>query len=400
MAAGDDSSVTLGSPTGNADTRLTANGDHRQVVTLGNAGDRVVGVEPRSSLNVNLGPNTLFVDQWSGTLDTTDRWTVASGAAPSFSNGQMVMPATVSTFNALRSKPLMPYTLGYQYLAMGMQIEASAAFGAGRFWGFGTQATSPTATSLVQDGIGFEIDQASGGLLAVTYAAGVRTTVATLTRPSDGALHRYAFHHRVTDVTWYIDGLDVPVATQTFPNIQVQELPVLIVRQNAASFTGTPVFVNIATAVGDTSRMGDQLVDGTFPWRKATIKPASTAPVATDTALAVGLHPSAPLPAGTSTIGAVRHAPATASAPVSNTVGTTAGSVLAANTSRAGLMLVNSGTTTIYLRFDGTAPTTSLYSWRLDPADRYDVLAGACPSGQIQAIGSAASGTLLVTEMT
>ena len=98
MAAGDDSSVNLGTPTGTTDTRLNAAGEHRQVVALGNAGDVVAGMEPWGALNVSQGASTIFVDPWAGaTLDTTDRWSVMTGSTPTVGGGNMTMPAgTVS----------------------------------------------------------------------------------------------------------------------------------------------------------------------------------------------------------------------------------------------------------------------------------------------------------------
>lgn len=272
MAAGDDSSVPLGTPTGNADTRLTTNGDHRQVVVLGNAGDVVAGVEPWGAQSVSMGPTTMFYDAWSTTLDTTDKWTT-TGTAPSISAGVMTMSATVSTYNTLRTKDTIRANAGFAYVANGIALETGTGTGAGRFWGLGNIATVPAAAVLAQDGIGFEIDQATGALLAVTYAAGVRTTVATLTKPTDGLMHRYALYFRVTNAFWFIDNMQVPVASASFPNVAVVELPALIVRQNAASLAGSPIFTNTAHLTGDTSRQAQSISDPVVGIRQARVTP-------------------------------------------------------------------------------------------------------------------------------
>jgi hypothetical protein len=59
---------------------------------------------------------------------------------------------------------------------------------------------------------------------------------------------------------------------------------------------------------------------------------------------------------------------------------TTAGSasVLTADTSRVGLLIISQATGTVYLRFDSSIPnpaagTAPLYHWYLQPQDRYEV---------------------------
>lgn len=266
--------ITPGSGT-NVDSRTTSGGDHRQVLVIGNDGDVVAGVEPFGALNVNAGYSTLFYDSWTGPLDTTDKWTV-TGTAPSLALGDMTMSATVSTYNALQTKDVVKPAAGFTYVANGITLEgATAGTGAGRFWGLGITTGTPTATKLVSDGVGFEIDQATGALYAVTYTtAGGRNIVATLTRPTDGATHRYALYFRVTAAYWYIDNLQVPVASATFPNIDVPELPALIVRQNAASLANSPVFVNIAHLTADTSSQGRSIADPVVGTRMARVTAA------------------------------------------------------------------------------------------------------------------------------
>lgn len=239
-------------------------------MVLGNDGDTVAGLEPFGALSVSTGYSSLFYDSWSGPLDTADKWTV-TGTAPSLSGGNMQMSATLSTYNAIRTKDTVLPNSGFTLVRNGISIETAAAVGAGRFWGLGTPATTPAPAVLVQDGIGFEINQADGALLAVTYSAGVRTTVATLTRPADGAIHAYGVYFRVTQAFWFIDNTQVPVASASFPNLTVVELPALIVRQNAAAFTGTPSFVNIAHLTADTSRQATSISDPIIGTRMARV---------------------------------------------------------------------------------------------------------------------------------
>ena len=266
--------ITAGSGTA-VDAYGLPDGKLQQAMALGDGQNngRTVAVEVFGALDVFAGYATDFYDTFVGPLDTTDKWTV-TGGAPTFTGGQLVMPATASTYNAIRTKDSIRANAGHHLIRNGVQIEATAAVGAGRFWGLGTPATTPAPGVLVQDGIGFEIDQATGNLLAVTYAAGVRTTVATLTRPADGALHAYGVQFRVTQATWYVDNGAVPVLTQAFPNVATPELPALIVRQNAATFTGAPVMNNTAHLTAETSRQGMTLMDPIVGTRQARVSAA------------------------------------------------------------------------------------------------------------------------------
>lgn len=223
---------------------------------------------------------TLFYDDFTGSsLDTTNLWTNANGTAPTISGGNASFSATVSTYHAIRSQDLMPLGVGYSEFRAGVTLETGVGTGAGRFWGLGTPAVTPAAAVTAQDGVGFEVDQAAGSLLAVTYSAGTRTTVATLTRPSDGALHRYTVRHRVTQTYWMIDG--VVVASTTWPALTVQDLYIMFARNNAGSFTNSPVFTSTAVFVGDTSKDSQMISDGVVGARRARVTPTGALAVHT-----------------------------------------------------------------------------------------------------------------------
>lgn len=271
----DNVAITAGAGTTIATDDLTdAGGAHVQYVKLmdGAANSAVrIAAEPFGALQVNTGLATLLYDAWSSSpIDTTDKWTV-TGTAPTIANGNMTMSAALSLYHAIRSKDLIVPNAGFTLVRNGISIETATATGAGRFWGLGTTAITPAPAVLAQNAVGFEIDQATGALLAVTYAAGVRATIATLTRPTDGATHAYGVYFRVTQAYWILDG--VQVAAQSFPNVQVAELPALIVRQNAAAFTGTPAFVNIAHLTADTSRQAQVIADPVIGTRMARVTP-------------------------------------------------------------------------------------------------------------------------------
>lgn len=289
------SSASLPLPTGAATDASLTGGTQKTRITNGTVD---AGMEPFGALQVNNGFQTLFYDSWSTSpIDTTDKWTV-TGTTPTISGGNMMMVATASTYNAIQTKDAVRPNVGFSLVRNGFQIETATSTGAGRFWGLGTPATTPAPAVLAQNGVGYELDQATGALLAVTYSAGVRTTVATLTRPTDGAIHAYGLYFRVTQAYWVLDG--VTVASASFPNVTVVELPALIVRQNAAAFTGTPAFTNIAHLTADTARQSAAISDPVIGTRQARVTAAG--------ALQVSNATLPPLVAGTASIGTVQQA--------------------------------------------------------------------------------------------
>jgi len=147
--------------------------------------------------------------------------------------------------------------------------------------------------------------------------------------------------------------------------------------------------VNLVGALGFTMAANNPIFsaisDGTNG--PAAVKPASTAALATDPALVVTTNSST-----------------AASVPAQTAVGVSSVAILSANTARREAIVVNTGTTIIYLGL-GRTPTTSAYHAALSPCSSAndgtggtfttDIFAGA-----INAIGSAASGTVCVTELT
>jgi hypothetical protein len=95
----------------------------------------------------------------------------------------------------------------------------------------------------------------------------------------------------------------------------------------------------------------------------------------------------------------------TASTPAQTTVGTTAAQVLAANSGRKRLMLQNVGTTTIFITYGSTNPTTSAFHFALpaggstgDGSSR--IQEDTMWTGAVRGISSAAGGLLSITELT
>lgn len=71
----------------------------------------------------------------------------------------------------------------------------------------------------------------------------------------------------------------------------------------------------------------------------------------------------------------VREARATAVAAINTWTVTTAGqaSQIAADPSRVSMLIVSNASGRVYLRFDATIPSSTVYHWYLDPGDRFEV---------------------------
>jgi hypothetical protein len=94
----------------------------------------------------------------------------------------------------------------------------------------------------------------------------------------------------------------------------------------------------------------------------------------------------------------------TASAVAQTSVGAGAGVILAANDNRKGLIIVNTGTTIIYLGL-GKTPTVTAYHYPLGACSIADDGKGGqyfddSWTGAVSAIGSAGGGTIVITEIT
>lgn len=92
----------------------------------------------------------------------------------------------------------------------------------------------------------------------------------------------------------------------------------------------------------------------------------------------------------------VRVAWATAVGSTNNwSISTTAStSQIAADINRVGLIITNNGAARVYLRFDSTAPTSSIFHWYLEPGDRWEV-PDSLARLAVSMLGTTASGNVL-----
>lgn len=244
-------------------------------------------------LSVRVDPTALLVDTFE-TFNTTDTWNSFGTTAPTASGGSLTLnPGTTALANSY-AKSQATFTQGtsaYLQLAMIVQTDAALITGNTRWWGLAAPAGAPTAAVPIANGVVFELRAADGLLYGSVYSNSVVTQSVALTRPTDGAVHRYQILFKTSKVYFNID--NVEVGSIAFPNPAVAALPLGMGSQNGASTVGSaPTLVVSLMGVGDTAKGNSTISDGLFPWRKATVKLASIAPVATDTSLVVALSPN------------------------------------------------------------------------------------------------------------
>lgn len=317
----------------------------QQVFSLAGADGILAPTDPDGTLQVSPEPSTLLLDDFSVALSSF--WTTG-GTAPTISGGVLVTNAgtTANATSYMRSSLFHMLRAGtFLQIAYNLTIEGTAVANNTRWWGWGQNQSTPTAAAPILHGAVFLIDSAnSGALEAVTFSNGTKTIVATLTRPTDGLAHRYQITYRQSRIYWLIDG--VPVATVSQPSLAVATgLYAIVGSANTSTAPSAYTFSITSASVADQAAQNKTISDWYNPAIQVAVKAGSTAVAAADQPMAVGLHPSSPLPAGSSVIGAVGVGATAQSASFSTSTTTNAATV--AKTSAGNLQaLVISNTST------------------------------------------------------
>jgi hypothetical protein len=305
-----DSSIPITAGSGTQVRVLTALGPvpaAQQVVSLADQYGVLATSGPDGSINVSPGVSSLMYEAFDGTL--ANQWTTGGTAFPAQANGQLTFNAstTASATSYITSiNPLGHNAVSYMQAGWVVQVDTAAALtNSTRWWGYGQNQTTPTSAAPVLNGVVFMLDATAGAFLAAIYSAGTRTQTVTLTKPTDGTYHRYQIYFRTSRAYFLQDG--ITVATITYPNPAVSNNLFLIAGQaNAGTApTAAPTLVASVASAADGADNNGTISDATYPSVRATVKKANTAVAATDTALAVGLHPTTQLPSGTNTLGQV-----------------------------------------------------------------------------------------------
>src|SRR6266568_1628260 len=238
-------------------------------------------------LRVSLEATQLFMDSFDTGLDTTNKWKSPSSGGGGVAATNVVSDTVLGTgttangYSYLESQITFPVVNpGWLHVTMGNNIPSPYVTNTYFFWGTGTSPTTPTAAAPLTDASGFEV-ALGGKMYAVMYQGGTRNVIQDLSsatgnskQPTDALVHYYTMFYRGDRTYWTIDGLDNVVASTTTgapgPNVNTLPLKLTAIAGTSAPASSGTLQCN-TVSVGDTARNAQQISDGTYPWRKATV---------------------------------------------------------------------------------------------------------------------------------
>lgn len=233
------------------------------------------GLRADGFLNVRPDPKSLLQDTFES-IDTTNTWTLGGITVPTGASGVLtVNPGTAANGSSFaRSQPsFLNGSSAYLQNVFIITLDAAPVTGNTRFWGLGIPQATPTTGIPVLNGVVFEVRAADGGLYGTVYSNGAVTQSVPLTRPTDGAAHRYQILYRSSRAYFDIDG--VAAGSIAFPIPAVSALPTTIGSVNGGAALGAaPILTSTLIGVGDSAGNNSTISDGTYPWRRAQVSAA------------------------------------------------------------------------------------------------------------------------------
>lgn len=301
-----------------------------------------------SALALDTSVNGILVSQ--GSTTSGEKGPLIQGAvttaAPAYTTAQ-TSPLSLTTAGALRTDSS----------ASTQPISGTVAATQSGTWTVqpgNTANTTPWLTTINQ----------GGNSASVSASNALKVDGSAVTQPVSGTVTANAGTGTFT--VGQSSGANLHVNVDNFPASQSATQGTSPWVDNITQFGST----NISTGTGASGAgiprvtvSNDSKVQAWDGTNTTTVKAASTASIATDTALVVALSPNSPVPAGTNTIGTVLSAPAQGTLTDGSNHVTTPGvfqTVFAANANRKYLMIQNIDTQGGYLYVDfGGSPTVS-----------------------------------------
>lgn len=330
---------------------------NRQIVAIG-AGDgttTLIETSPTKRLRIQQDGTQIFYEAWdAGTVETVYNWNAAvtSGgtSTPTAGNLALASGTAANSYAYLTSKTkFQPESPGFLESDFQMAYTFAIPAHTYAFWGVANVPASPTATAMLTDSVNFEI-AIGGKMYAVCWAGGVRNQIQDLsstgnnTQPLDANVHRYQIYMRGDTVYWLIDNATVATILTGALGPNTNLLPIAMGSGVDATGASSALTINNAAVyMADTTKSDISIVDRSHPQYAATIKPPSTAAVAADGALVTAFHPSSPLPAGASIIGALTANQSVNNAQISGTTTSVSNGTTDAGTQRVTLSSDSTG---------------------------------------------------------
>jgi hypothetical protein len=261
------------------------------------------GVNAFGQLRVITETTSLFTDEFD-TLDTVNRWTLkTSGGSVTAGAGTVTVngSASANSWGGIQSQPTFQ-SIGLNILAMGgvFLFPNTTIANTKRFFGWGTIPATPTLAVPITDGCGFEIDE-SGAIWAVVYESGVRSprsvNISTAAALTNNTPIVFLMGRRSDVIHFYVTTNQKPDASIALPGLDVTSLPAAFLSvTGAVAPTSAPTFLCFGLGIGDSGCNAGSIKDPINPFWQAAVTKPSTPVLSTQSALAVALHPTSPLP--------------------------------------------------------------------------------------------------------
>jgi hypothetical protein len=257
------------------------------------------------------GESTSLFGEEFDALDTVTRWTIKnSGGSVTAATGTLTVSGstTVNAWGGLESQPTFQ-AIGLNLLEFGgvFLFPNISIANTKRFFGMGTIPATPTLTTPITDGFGFELD-GSGGLSAVIYESGVRSprsvNITALAGLANNTPIPFIMARRADTLLFFVTNNQTPDASIPLPGLDVTALPLAFLAVNGSPApASSPSFVCFGVGIGDTGCNASSVKDPVNPWLQAAVTKPSTTVAVNQSALAVALHPlsSAGTPAAPAT---------------------------------------------------------------------------------------------------
>jgi hypothetical protein len=245
------------------------------------------------------GESTSLFGEEFDALDTVTRWTIKnSGGSVTAATGTLTVSGstTVNAWGGLESQPTFQ-AIGLNLLEFGgvFVFPNISIANTKRFFGMGTIPATPTLTTPITDGFGFELD-GSGALWAVIYESGVRSPRSVNITAAAGLANNtpipFIMARRADMLLFFVTNNQSPDASIPLPGLDVTALPLAFLAVNGSPAPASaPSFVCFGVGIGDTGCNANSVKDPVNPWLQAAVTKPSTAVAANQSALAVSLHP-------------------------------------------------------------------------------------------------------------
>lgn len=267
-------------------------------VSIVSSGGTEAGVNYLGQLRVRAESTALFTEEFDS-LDTVNRWTTkTSGGSVTAALGALTVngSTTANAWGGIQSQPTFQ-AIGLNFLEFGgvFMFQNISIANTKRFFGMGTIPTTPTLTTPITDGFGFELD-GSGQLWAVLYESGVRSprsvNITSLAGLANNTPIPFIMGRRADTLLFYVTTNQKPDAVIPLPGLDVTTLPLAFLSVNGSPApAAASTFVCFGVGIGDTGCNAGSIKDPVNPFWQAAVTKPNTALLASQSALGVALHP-------------------------------------------------------------------------------------------------------------